>query len=92
MSQPWWYSGGEAEPPQRPRLDLGALAGTAMSIVELARTALLAPHAAHADPAEHPECLLCRATQAMSTPPVAREARTVTWIELDAPDAGSAGD
>ena len=89
MSQPWWYSGDEAEPPRRPRLDLGALAGTAISLVELARTALLAPHAAHDDPTEHPDCLLCRATQAMGASPTDR--RTVTWIELDPPKRSRPG-
>lgn len=88
MSTPWWFSG-EPEEQAEPRrtTDFAALAAGAQQLVEFARAALLAPHAGHVDPAEHPECLLCRASaafgdRAASGRPTA-PARAITWIPIE---------
>jgi hypothetical protein len=38
---------------------MGLLSGAAR-MVDWATTAVMAPHAEHADPADHPQCLVCR--------------------------------
>ncbi len=91
MTNPWWFTGSTDDTaPAGGRgggPDLSSLAAGAMQLVELARSALLAPHAGHADPAEHPDCLLCRATLAFSErspqagPRPDREA--IVWLELE---------
>ncbi len=69
--EPWWYSGppngGTELPPasdggeQEPgAIDwMGMLAGAAR-MVDWARGAILDPHSDHADPREHPDCMICR--------------------------------
>lgn len=69
--EPWWYSGppsgGAEPPPASDREDhepgaidwMGMLAGAAR-MVDWARGAVLDPHSDHADPREHPDCMICR--------------------------------
>ena len=69
---PWWYSGGasegsdDSEPekkgdgPSLPNLDWTALASGAQRLVDWATEKVMAPHADHSDPREHPQCPVCR--------------------------------
>jgi hypothetical protein len=66
---PWWYSGDDAEDasaaPQPEDaggggLDWMSLLGGAARVVDWAAGAVLAPHAEHDVPAEHPQCVVCR--------------------------------
>lgn len=72
--EPWWYSGpnGGSDPDPDGAADgdaaddasgavdwMGMLAGAAR-MVDWARGAVLDPHAEHVDPAEHPDCMICR--------------------------------
>ena len=67
----------------------------ASTLVEWATDRVMAPHAEHANPAEHPQCLICRASRMLgaatesassSAPgsPVAteRSAGAITWIPI----------
>ena len=68
---PWWYSGDQ--PDDAPSLDdptdssressgtdwMSLLSG-AQRVVDWAAERVMAPHAGHADPAAHPDCLVCR--------------------------------
>ena len=104
-STPWWYSGaapqegahraeGSPEPAEpdretRARFDLAGLASGAQQLVDLARQALLAPHAGHEDPRDHPECMLCRTMSALGEvragPERAAPGPGVEWIALEPP-------
>jgi len=67
---------------------LADLVTGAQAVVEWARRTVLDPHAGHADPAAHPQCLVCRANAALAhgTRLVDAEADArVDWIELDPP-------
>lgn len=84
----------DGEPTGRPRfdipgLDIAGLASGAQQLVELARQALLAPHAGHADPREHPECMVCRTMTALgearTTPGRTAPAPVIEWIPLEPP-------
>ena len=89
---PWWFSGGEEpDAPPRARLDLSSFTAGAQQLLELARTTLLAPHAGHADPAEHPECVVCRTSLAVGDLRMARPTApgAIAWIELDPPQPGA---
>jgi hypothetical protein len=44
-----------------PRVDVSALAQGAQRLIEWATERVVAPHAEHGEPAEHPDCLMCRA-------------------------------
>lgn len=72
-----------------PGLDLAGLASGAQQLVELARQALLAPHAAHDDPRAHPDCVICRTMAALGEARVERDAPTrstgIEWITLEPP-------
>ena len=66
---PWWYSGAgeeDAEPekkadgPSLPNLDWTALASGAQRLVDWATEKVMAPHAEHTEPREHPQCVVCR--------------------------------
>ena len=69
---PWWYSGDDdapqpEEPPTPqgegfgiPGVDWSALASGAQRLVDWATDRVMAPHADHADPREHPQCVVCR--------------------------------
>jgi hypothetical protein len=71
----------------------------ASTVVEWAADRVMAPHAEHRDPAQHPQCLICRATT-MLAPGVtaARESRgpvpEILWIDIvddpDGPDSAAA--
>ncbi|MDI1288986.1 MAG: hypothetical protein PSX37_03420, partial [bacterium] len=58
---PWWYSGGGEEPeskpdgPSLPNLDWSSLASGAQRLVDWATDKVMAPHAEHSDPREHPQ-------------------------------------
>lgn len=69
---PWWFSGDQGDPdsvtpePEStggqglPSFDLGALAGTAQRLIDWAGERIMAPHADHTNPHEHPQCMICR--------------------------------
>lgn len=73
---PWWYSGDEDPRPQGREdgedssssegaplgggLDwMGMLSGAAR-MVDWAASAVVEPHGEHRDPAQHPDCMICR--------------------------------
>jgi hypothetical protein len=72
--RPWWYSGDDAAsavdpepaepeddgPPPTSGLDWTMLMMGAAKMVDWATERVMAPHAEHEDPAEHPQCVLCR--------------------------------
>ena len=68
-------------------MDFGALAMGASQVVDWARSLIVAPHADHVDPDDHPQCLICQATRIMGvvsdpssvTPPQ----RAVEWIDVE---------
>ena len=71
------------------RFDIAGLASGAQQLVELARQTLLAPHASHDEPREHPECMICRATAAFGEmrpePDRASPGASIEWITLEPP-------
>lgn len=107
---PWWYSGGEegesqdAAPDEAteraeresPTTDwMGLLAG-AVRMVDWATSTVMAPHSEHEDPAEHPECLVCRTITLVGDPvgltttvarsgatPPAAPAPEVRWLPFE---------
>ena len=88
--QPWWFSGDEAPDGARGSgggVDFGALAMGASQVVEWARSLIVAPHAEHDDPREHPQCLICQATRLIGTPadPSSEPSpsRRVQWIDVE---------
>lgn len=46
--------------PSSPGLDWTALISGAQRMVDWATTTVMAPHAEHGDPADHPDCVVCR--------------------------------
>lgn len=89
-TQPWWFSGDEvADDARRPSggVDFGALAAGASQVVDWARSLIVAPHAEHLDPRDHPQCVICQATRFMgvvSDPSSAPSPRPeVEWIDVD---------
>ena len=100
---PWWYSGtpsgpepeGASDQPARGGFSLSALVTGAQQIVDLAKQAILVPHADHDDPSEHGECLVCRGLVALDEvrgwpsagnvngPDSRSAAGPVRWIDLD---------
>ena len=73
--RPWWYSGGDADVPDDPQappeaepeptppnagMDWSMLMMGAAKMVDWATERVMAPHAEHEDPAEHPQCVVCR--------------------------------
>lgn len=112
-SRPWWYSGDdESEQQERPEPaaagpgsepsgsglgDWSALLSGAVRMVDWATSAVMAPHAEHDDPAEHPTCVICRTITLVGDPsglvpgsetvPASpaqepRRAPAVTWIPI----------
>jgi len=82
---PWWFSGDDSA---SKGFDLGGLASGAQQMIEWARDSLLTNHQSHTDPAEHQQCVLCRAMQLFqqSTPePTPADEVAFEWIELDPP-------
>lgn len=110
---PWWFSGpaaapgseGAADQSARGGFSLSFLAAGAQQIVDMAKQALLVPHAEHDDPSEHGECIVCRGLLALGEvggrpnagnaggPGSAGRAGSVRWIDLDPgqPDAPPSG-
>lgn len=69
VQPPWWYSGDEAEEPERAggagestgsSLDWQGLLTGAARMVDWAASAVVEPHGDHREPGEHPDCLVCR--------------------------------
>jgi len=88
-NSPWWLS--EGEPQDRSQslgFDLGGLAAGAQQVLEWARDSLLTTHQGHVNPADYPQCLMCRAVQLFQQSPqgqVPTEEHDFHWIELDPP-------
>ena len=100
---PWWFSGTapdhESEDPSdqstRGGFSLSFLAAGAQQLVDMAKQAILVPHADHDDPAEHGECIMCRGSLALDEVRGRSNARNanaggpehrpgpVRWIDLD---------
>lgn len=102
--RPWWYSGDEEQPEDpQPRTesaasglgDWTALLSGATRMIDWATSAVMAPHAEHVDPADHPTCVVCRTITLVGDPtglipggtsaaPPAepRQAPTVRWIPI----------
>ena len=100
---PWWFSGTapdrESEDPSeqstRGGFSLSFLASGAQQLVDMAKQAILVPHADHDDPSEHGECIMCRGSLALdevrgrsnagNANGRGSESRTggVRWIDLD---------
>jgi len=72
-------------------INVGALLTGAQQLMEWASELVLAPHADHADPAEHPECLMCKGQSLIASPAVqgAIIAAATGASNLSAPFAGS---
>lgn len=67
---------------------LGDLVSMASTLVDWATDRVMAPHADHADPAAHPQCLICRATRVLGAATASggaepRVGREIRWIEID---------
>ena len=119
--RPWWYSGDDApddlggESEQQGTGsdtsgasglgDWTALLSGAVRMVDWATSAVMAPHAEHDDPSEHPTCVVCRtitlvgdptglvpgAGSAPSAPPAEpRTAPAITWIPIRDEETGPA--
>lgn len=72
--RPWWYSGEDDGVPDEPEsstsesdgaapnggMDWSMLMMGAAKMVDWATERVMAPHAEHQDPAEHPQCVVCR--------------------------------
>ena len=98
-STPWWFSGDSSagEPPAGDAagspgpadsgMSLGSLITGAQQLFDWASELVLAPHADHADPREHPDCLVCKGTALVqgvrSQPTTARVAREISWIPVE---------
>lgn len=64
---------GEATPESEPEgtastMDWTALVAGAAKMVDWATERVMAPHAEHTDPAEHPECMVCRTVTLIGDP------------------------
>jgi hypothetical protein len=73
-NEPWWYSGspddgGSTGSRDEANAEAGdasegvdwmAMLSGAARMVDWARGAVLDPHGEHRDPAEHPDCMICR--------------------------------
>lgn len=98
-STPWWFSGdssaGEfvdaeataAAPTADSGMSLGSLIAGAQQLFDWASELVLAPHADHSDPREHPDCLVCKGTalvQGVRSEPAAPAARReISWIPVE---------
>lgn len=89
---PWWFSEGESESKGfdlgAKGFDLGGLASGAHQVLEWARESLITTHQGHVNPADYPQCFMCRAVlllhPATGTEMVTEE-EGFAWIELDPP-------
>jgi hypothetical protein len=71
---PWWYSGDDQDGAGQsqggeaadhgmhglPTMDWLAMLGGAQRVVDWAADKVMAPHAGHENPADHPDCLVCK--------------------------------
>lgn len=68
-------------------MSLGSLIAGAQQLFDWASELVLAPHADHVDPREHPDCLVCKGTalvQGVRNEPAApKAAREITWIPVE---------
>lgn len=96
---PWWFSGDSAaeEPTSAdaPKssssadsgMSLGSLIAGAQQLFDWASELVLAPHADHLDPREHPDCLICKGTSLVqgvrSEPATPRAPRSISWIQVE---------
>jgi hypothetical protein len=95
---PWWSS---TQADSSPSPLLGLTSGV-QAVMDWAREQVLAPHAEHGDPADHPQCLACRGQVVLdgllgaadsrrdsdqAGQPQRQGAGGVQWIELDPPRA-----
>jgi hypothetical protein len=85
--QPWWYSGDDVDPGESTPLPEGgvdegggsagldwtALVVGAQRVMEWAADRVMAPHADHGDPADHPQCVVCRTMVVIGESGVGRE-------------------
>jgi hypothetical protein len=63
---PWWYSGNEESSDPTPRFDPTALVAAANQLVDWATERFVTPHEDHADPQQHPTCVLCRSAAVLA--------------------------
>ena len=107
---PWWYSGADneegddaesqkkADGPSLPNLDWTALASGAQRLVDWATEKVMAPHADHSEPREHPQCPVCRTMLLIGERPsaatdeavtTASPAQRIEWIPImgESPEA-----
>ena len=98
-STPWWFSGdsaaGESSSGQNPSsssppdsgMSLGSLIAGAQQLFDWASELVLAPHADHDDPRQHPDCLVCKGTALVqgvrAEPSTPRAAREIAWIPVE---------
>ena len=96
---PWWFSGdsaaGEPTSTDTPKasgstdsgMSLGSLIAGAQQLFDWASELVLAPHADHSDPREHPDCLICKGTSLVqgvrSEPSPSRATRSISWIQAE---------
>ena len=108
VENPWWYSGDEPEESGGEQaaeasggapasLDWQGLLSGAARMVDWAASAVVEPHGDHRDPADHPDCLVCRTlvlvqdrtglTAPTPRSPVASEppapAEPIRWIPIE---------
>lgn len=96
---PWWFSGDSSagEPADSGSsaapgtadsgMSLGSLIAGAQQLFDWASELVLAPHADHSDPREHPDCLVCKGTALVqgvrSEPSTPRPSREISWIPVE---------
>jgi len=103
-ADPWWFTGtmpDDASSGARDRtpgggFSLSFFASGARQIVDMAKQAIVVPHADHDDPKQHGDCIICRGQLAFgeirrpsNAPDVdvvteTNSESTVEWIHLDA--------
>ena len=103
-TDPWWFTGtmpddaslGPRDRRQGGGFSLSFLASGAQQLVDMAKQAIVVPHADHDDPEHHGDCIICRGQLALgevrgrpNAPDVdvvteTNSESTVEWIHLDA--------
>jgi hypothetical protein len=68
-------------------MSLGSLIAGAQQLFDWASELVLAPHADHADPREHPDCLVCKGTALVQgvrgEPSAPRAVREISWMSVE---------
>jgi len=95
---PWWSTQQAPSPSSTPLTGLSGLATGVQALMAWAREQVLAPHADHLDPRDHPQCLACRGQSVLAgvlgdaadspaepVPDGDGTEEQVQWIELDPP-------